>query len=461
MRRVLLASVGVLLPSSALANAPEIAFGASARTNAMGGAGTASSADGDAAYHNPAALSRCPDSHVTGFTQRYHYALDVDRTGADAPAGGMRPMPDQTRAGMSACLRLPRDLTIGTRFATSIESLSTIDVDTLDPTPMFPLYGRPIEYMSIQFGAAWQPVPEIALGVGASMLVSTDLSFSTNVPVGVIVDGNLAELGFDINVNLQPRMTPYLGVLVRPTDDLYVGLTYRGALSHNLSMPISIVTTVLEFTFPIPMNLDVDTWYSPRSISVGGAYRATPKLELTADFTIYDYRARRALLDDSVGLSAPDPYLDVTPGNATGSIVGLLIALPTADAPNYRASYALRMGGELTVLDGRLAFRAGYGVRTAALPLPGARNTTLLDGTVHSLSAGMGIAFGDGWSRDRVEADATPALYEGEVARPRMSYRLDTFGRLGVMVTREDAIKDIRWGGVLFDLGGSFTVGWR
>ena len=54
-----------LVGARALANAPEDMFGVSARVSGMGGAGTAISRDGFAAYSNPAGLARCPDSPST------------------------------------------------------------------------------------------------------------------------------------------------------------------------------------------------------------------------------------------------------------------------------------------------------------------------------------------------------------------------------------------------------------
>ncbi len=470
------------------ANAPEDMFGLSARTNAMGGAATALSRDGFAAYHNPASLARCPDNQINVDVRHARYGLSTERLGADAPPDSVAPLRDPTRFALGACLLLPFHLAAGFTVGIGLEDPGTLRLDTSSSRPVFPLYGESLEYLNINAALAYRPVRQFAIGAGASILLNSDLAISAFVPVGQLdPNGNFQDIKFNIGFSMAPRAAPYIGVLVEPHRRVRFALAFRGKLAHSISLPMSITAVFLDWTVPVPMQLTAETWYSPRQLSLGVSAEPIDALTLSSDVTWYGYNDLR---------ESSFPYLSVSdiPGSM-GSILGL-VGIPTPDPPDYRSAWALRVGAEGRLLEGKLALRGGYAVRSSALPSPGARNTTLLDGTVHSFTLGAGYAFGVGWDDeqsgqhtfsehhdDDIEvlddapvlegdeggetaeparsASATPAPVESEDEPLRMSVRGDTFMRLSVMPDRTDSQKDLRWGGNIFDLGLTMTLGWR
>jgi long-subunit fatty acid transport protein len=515
MRRIVLALIACsLLDSRALANAPEDTFGVSARVNAMGGAGNAISNDGFAAYHNPAGLSRCADHQMSMDIRHSSYGLTSTRVGADAPPDSTRPLRDPTRISIGACLRLPYHISAGISFGIGLEDPGTLRLDSGRSQPAFPMYGDSLEFLSVNMALAYRPVRQLAIGAGASILVNSELAISAFVPVGQPdAMGNNTNLSFNIGWHMKPTAAPYVGILVEPHRRIRIGMTYRGALAHHINLPMSITAVFLQWEVPIPMQFSVDSWYTPQSLSMGAAIEASRDITVSTELTWYDYGA---LAKSSF------PYLNISeiPGTM-GSVLGL-VGIPNPDAPGFRSVWAARAGAEGRLLDGRLAIRGGYALRTSSLPDPGARNTTLLDGVTHSFTMGGGYAFGRRWDelesspRSRgagheseeqiIVADAEPAtepepalegdapatdgattdgpavdtMAAGEVPANRtarvvaiesineddhepieLSARIDVFSRITIMPNQTSQQKDLRYGGHIFDVGATFTLGWR
>lgn len=379
----------------------------------------------------------------------------MDRTGADAPAATTLPLEDETRFGAAACLALPRRFALGFSISGGLQNLTTMHLNSMTPAPNFALYGQSLQFVSITAGAAYRPIDEVSIGVGASVLVNSRLGVNAYVPVlQQNPNGTFRDIAFNVSYEMTPRAAPYLGVLVEAGERARIGASFRGELAHDLSMPVSITAVFLGFNLPVPIQLDATMWYSPRTISIGAEVDATDRLLLTADASWYDYRA----LENSAY-----PYLRITEIPDTVVSALPLLGVPVSDAPGFRSAFAIRAGAEATFLDGRLALRAGYGLRTSALPKPGARNTTLLDGMVHMISVGGGYAFGRGWTdeTETPDGDDDGIRYEGEEDESERNFRLDGFARLAVMPTQSDTVKDVRYGGTIFDFGGTFTFGWR
>lgn len=486
----LIAVLSCVLCPRARANAPEDMFGASSRVSGMGGAGTAIARDGSAAYYNPALLARCPDSNVSVDTHRITYGLHTSRTGADAPADNLEPNPSQTRAGLGACLLLPHHLAAGVYVASGLEHLSTVRMESASARPNFPLYGRSLEHLNINVGIAYRPIRQVSIGVGLSVLANSNLSVAVDLPLATYnANGNFQDLGFTIGFRLKPRLAPYVGVLIEPTRRVRIGFSFRERIAMNLNIPMSITAQFLGFTVPVPMYLTANVWYSPRQLSVGVAGDLTRNVTVTGDVTWYGYK-------DLASNSFPYIRVGDIPGTG-GSILGL-VGLAQADAPGFRDVIGVRTGIEGRIGGNRhIALRGGYGFRTSALPTPGARNTTLLDGMVHSFTVGAGVAIHNAWddsqdpfdpSNRRVshnrrllerqqrlvlegerDGDGDGATQETETeleedpfvrAHP-FTARLDLFMRLSVMQGGSDALKEINWGGSTLDFGSTVAVGWR
>lgn len=472
MRRLVLALLAsTFATSGASANAPEDMFGTSARVTAMGGAGTAIARDGYAAYYNPAALARCPDNQISVDVRHIAYDLAVYRRGADAPADGLGTMRDPTRISLGACLLLPYHFSAGITFSTGLEEQATLRLPTGSNRPNFPLYGQPLEHVNVNAALAYRPIRQLSIGVGASVLAGLDLPIIADVPVGQLdANSNFIDLTFRITAHVAPRVAPYIGVLIEPNRKLRVGVTYRGRISLGYDSALAITTVFLDWNVPVPIVLRGETWYSPHQVAIAVAGEPAPNLTLTFDTTWYGYGEQR---------QSSFPYLTVStiPGSM-GSVLPL-VGVPNPDPPDFHSAFALRLGAEGRVLESRrLALRGGYALRTSALPTSGSRNTTLLDGVTHAFTVGGGYAFNVGWdesddAHDRPPPPPPPAGVrvpapapddepeDDHETRTLMTARVDAYARMTLMPFQNDAIKDIRYGGHLFDAGLTLTLGWR
>lgn len=482
MRRFLLALTALLLVSSApaivSANAPEDLFGASARVNGMGGAGTAISRDGFAAYYNPALLARCPDSHLSVGGLRVNYSLNARRTGADAPAESPAPLDNAVRGSFGACLLLPYHLAAGVAVSSGLDLLGRVTLNTRRAQPTYPLYGRNLDQVAINVGMGYRPIRQLSVGVGASVLANASLGIAVDIPLAMQrPDGTYENLAFRIDSTTLPRAAPYLGVLIEPSRRVRIGVAYRGQIALGVTEPLAIIAQFIGLTVPVPMQLSTETWYSPKQLAIGAAVDVTDNVLATADVTWYGY-------GDLAARSYPYIVVGDAPGT-TNSVLNLL-GLSATDNPDFRNVWQLRAGVEGRVGGNRhLALRGGYSVRSSALPSPQNRNTTLLDGALHSFTVGAGIAIHNAWddsadSHDRFSAhhedgyDGEEPTLEGDAdaaeravrTRPeshalRISARADAFMRLSVMPWQRDDVKDLRWGGTMFDMGATFSLGWR
>lgn len=386
---------------SARANTPEDLQGVGARANAMGGAGTALYGDFTATYYNPGALSRCTDDHVGVDIRHTMYGLDVERRGADAPAGSPKPLNDQTRVTTGFCLRLPYNISFGLSLGVGLQNLASLDQAAPSSRSQWVMYGESLQQFSIALGISYQPIEQLSVGFGGSILVNTDLSFGSNVPVAQDVDNDGYSDPLDVNLRLSilPTGAPYLGVLVTPTPRLRFGLTFRGEMFLNLDEPATIRVSALGLDVPIPIQVRGAAWYSPRQFALGTSFDATDDLTVTADVTYYNWSALGGTYY---------PYLAITPQRGYDDTVVGALSFPRMGNPGWKDVWVPRVGGELRLMDSRLAIRGGYGYRPSALPRPGSTSmigndgtslvtnvATLLDTGVHSISLGAGYYFGE------------------------------------------------------------------
>ncbi len=498
-----LSVVGWLVSGSvAHANTPEDMQGVMARTNAMGGAGTALVGDYGGAYYNPATLSYCP-TNVAGVDMRHtFYNLSVRGAGAAAFPDGPKPLRNQTRVTTGACVQLPYNVSFGLSFGLGLQDPMTLDQTTPNDRPMFAMYGEALEQLSVAIGVAYRPFRQLSIGFGGSILVNSDLAFTAIVPIAY--DGpdpgtDDDPLSVGIEWHLQMNAAPYVGILVSPIDQLRIGFTFRGPLYHNLSTPALVGVSVVGLDLSIPLRVQSFGWYSPRQFAVGVSGSPIPELTLTADITYYQWGF------------APGPFLYVNPdvdcADPGESSVACALNYPGVEreALGYRDIVVPRLGAEVKLLDGHLAVRGGYAFRPSAISLPDdARPVNLLDGDVHSVSLGFGYRIGRmpneapraltpeelaeaeidraaeeaerqaelaEYAAERERATAEGRVIDdpaalmpegGELAQraPEITATVDVFFRANMMKAQLVTTRDYSFGGNVYDLGPSMTLGW-
>lgn len=439
-------------PSVARANTPEDLSGLGARARAMGGAGTATARDFSTIYYNPAGLALCPTRSFTLDLSHAVNGLDLEAEPDDPELEEVR---DQTRVYVGACTALPYGLAFGFSFGTGLQNPTTLDQTTLDPEPQYLLYGEAQEQLSIMLGLGFRMFDELAIGIGASILLNSFMVIDATIPV--IED---AEVEGALAWDLQPIAAFYGGIRYSPVDEVRIAATYRSALYHDLDATARVDVEVAGVLLEVDLLLESAAWYSPQQLALGGAVDVLPELTIAVDLTWYDWSAH------------PGPFVIASP--AEGDPASIAAALQYAPRENhgFTDAWVPRFGAEYRLTDLGVALRGGYAYRAAVAPLPQQRSN-VLDSSVHALAIGAGYAWG---ARDVEPAkSAFGSMAGGERAEPRgrdgdgINGAVDAYVRVSLMseqhVTRtgdreQPVLNDYRFGGSVFELGASLTVGW-
>ena len=343
----------------------------------MGGAGTAAAFDYSAAYYNPANLSFCPTSSLSASFSRanMNLSVDSDNESVTTDAAGVR-----TGIDLGICTHGPYNLTFGFMFGTGLEAPQRFGQNSVDALPRFVLYGPKMDQLSIQLGMAYRIIESLSIGVGAAVLINSDLALTNRIPV--LVEGE--EIENVISWNLEPRMAPYIGVSYEPIPDVHVGLSYRGALYHQLNAVAFTEVNAVGIDLQIDLLLESVAWYSPQQAAFGASFAPMPGLIFAGDVTWYNWS------------NDPGPFIRASPYQ--GSPVAESLDFPEPYEPNYRDIVQPRFGVEYTWRE-MIDFRGGYSLRPWIAPVPDGL-TNLLDSTTHILTLGGGYRWGARVSED-------------------------------------------------------------
>lgn len=435
-----------LLPSMASANTTQDVLGVGSRIKAMGGAGTAAAVDHSATFYNPANLAYCRTNSAALELQHLTYGLKVE---SDNEAIEGRDLEDRTAVTIGACLFLPFDVSLGIALEAGLQNPQTLYHKSLNSQPLFALYGQPMDQLTLTGALSYRVTDQIALGLGGAVLVNSWLDLRNSVPV-VTED---EELTNEIAWQLNPTGALYAGITYRATENLRFGASYRGALYHKLEAYAYTTVEAAGIVLDVDFILEGAAWYSPQQVAVGGAYDIGPHASIAADVTWYNYA------------NHPGPYLRATPIDDQDSIAADL-TYPPVEEPNFRDIFVPRVGGEYFVMP-ELALRAGVAYKPTPAPRPKEdARANLLDESVTTVSLGAGWSFG-GYPQGAQARDATATTPADGDPKPANGAVLDAHLRLHHMpdVTvdkRDPDLGDYRYtfGGVMFDVGLTLTVGW-
>ena len=436
---VVLAAAVAILPTTARANSSEDILGVSARTSALGGAGTALVSDFTATYYNPAGLALCREGMLGVDVRHVYYRLQATR---DPESTAERPdnPSNYTRLTAGLCIRLPYNLSFGTMLGLGVRELLTETLSSQNTSPRFPLYGHSTEQMTILLGLAWRPKPWLAVGFGVSIFLDGSIPFNLRAPIAVADPDDptrLEPLDLDLDLHMVPKVAPYLGVIVEPRPHVRLGVAYRDPLFSEFEVRPTVAVKLVGLDLLIPVLVEAIGWYSPRQFALGASGEPIEHVTVTGDVTWYNYGALA---------STPYPFLSVTPTSGDDGITSQ-IGFPRVENPGWNNAWAVRAGGELRVLDDHVAVRAGYALRTAALNIPDpSSNVNLLDGTVQSFTFGVGYSARGPADRSRNAKGAT--------------FAVDTFFRANAMADQRAEAKLLSFGGTILDLGVTATMGW-
>ena len=349
-------------PIPALADYASI-YGLSPRATAMGGAFTAVADDVSAVFYNPAglALDR-PDALVAG----YIFAAPRIRLREDLTGEEYTAFDEELSAGQIGLAIAMDPIFTSLKHRFVIGMLISFTGDTkvaswVDSKPwserQLPVSGRAQDVMVMAYGAGLEIFPWLRIGAGFRFNVTYNanrMEFTFRVP----------ELEFVVNridIKAETEMAPTAGLLVRPTEKLSIGLTWRR--EHSAANIVAHGSNRIEvfddLVFELPLKIDFYDFYSPTEVAAGMVYTLAGGLELSADLTF----ARWSRFDNPFGERPQGVMRDIW-------------------VPRLGASWAA--GPDWTVM-------GGYAYHPSPVR-SGQSETAFIDNDQHSFSAGARYA---------------------------------------------------------------------
>ncbi len=347
-------------------------LGASARMRAMGGAGTALSADDSSVYYNPANLARCA-SHLVSLSADYVQSnFSVDNGTPNVPVDQVG---SQGLVSLGGCFKLPYDISLGFHVTFGLPNPMFVGLRTVDDQFHMMMYGSGLKLPSAMAGIAYRPIKQLSVGVAFAL-------------------SGGATLGMDMNASLATKQVQSLlsgpatasvaaiaGVTYEPLDSLFLGITYRSESYGAMLAPTHIVTEVAGIQSIIDPTMEAYLGYSPHQIAIGAAYSPLKALTVGVDVTWYYWP------------NYSGPFLQFTPPPENASAESALSKFVRAHNTkfSFRNVFMPRIGVEYT-FPRDIHVRAGYGFRPAAVDLP-TGSANLLDADSHNVSFGAGYRF--------------------------------------------------------------------
>lgn len=296
-----LAGATLLFAASASAH-PFALYGLGSRTTAMGGAGTATATGASAVHYNPARLTTGPSSAFIGGYATFNdlqinlaprpEGYDIPIT-SDQPAAwpvipteyrlNERKDPEQPGTGVNFALGAVSDLGFqGFRVGViaALPVVSTVDAKTtfadereqyFSNTLQWDLMGVRTEQATLELAAAYQVLPSLSVGVGASYMPATTLN---NEGYLNAVDSP-GELDLNVGMSIPSRIRPNFGL---SWDDgtFSGGFAYRSEQYMELAGDTLVQargTDPQSDGYPFVQRMNVVLNYQPSEVSMGFAGR--------------------------------------------------------------------------------------------------------------------------------------------------------------------------------------------
>ncbi|HEX5061946.1 MAG TPA: hypothetical protein VFV99_21405 [Kofleriaceae bacterium] len=457
----------MIVPAFAHANTPEDVYGSSAKTIAMGGAGTALPGDFSSAHYNPAGLSFCHDDLLAlDVSYIAHHLTFTDEDTARTEPLVPKETRNQTRFMLGSCLDLPFDLSAGIMLGFGTPGAIRLDQQTANETPHYVMYGEANEQLSMALGFSWRASKQLSIGAGFAALFKSRLPLDADFPIlepDPTDPSGYRPVSFGLGIGLGAKLAPRFGVLWTPSPRFRIGAAYRGPLFHDLDVD-AYIKAKLIIEIPVPVHVDSLGWFSPRQFSAGASGEPTENLTLTADVTYYRWGELRTS-------ESSYPFLNMyslDPMGASGALV-----FPRPIRPGWKNNLAWRAGGEWRSPGGGMAVRGGFGYRTRGVNSAENSNVNLLDAP--TITASTGVAW---FAGTRAAAPAAPRRKKRTSEPPRwwrytlpdVNFAADAFIRVDHMLEQQvdhtstpgAAIpeKHYRFGGQVFQFGLMATLGW-
>lgn len=378
---VLLVAAVMLVPGTATAN-PADAFGLGPRIPAMGGAGTAATDDTAAGYYNPAAF---------GFFEHLRLDLGYQYAQPELEIGGRNVGVDASR-GMSLGVVVPGkigpvSLGLGGTFFLPDGYYSRTRA-LAGGQPRFQLYDNRPQRFLFSFNLGLSYGDWLAIGGGLTYMSGTSGEILLRGRVG-FPDASDSELtqGFDVDVETIPY--PQLGMMIKATDWLTFGASYRGEFELDLDLTLDIRGSiggrdqeqVVEDGFFVVNSASRDL-FQPAQFTVGAAAQVTSDLLVTVDLGYHrwsSFNNPATVIDIDLDVGTFNEDIDITEA-------------PPFPAPNFDDIWVPRVGAEYRAFTGyhvSVDVRGGYAYEPSPAPEQTDENN-FVDNDKHTVSVGAG-----------------------------------------------------------------------
>jgi long-chain fatty acid transport protein len=342
------------------ASAPDL-FGMGPRPAALAGGGVADGDGWDQTYTNPAGLADARRRQLSLGYLGARYLVRLDGAARDITPtngvllGAVLPIPFggilRDRVGLGLAFHLP------TEFVTRARA-------PFPGTPRLPLLDDRTQVVSVAVSAGVRVHRRVELGVGVLALAA----LVGQIVISTDASGHATTLS---NEELVTRLSPVVGLRVRATDRLRLGLVYRGESTAEYDVRILTKLSGLSDTIPTLLLRGV-AQYDPHQLHLEAALafgQATLFLGLAwKHWSGY-----------------PIPSENATPGTPAQPSPGLHDTVVPRLALEMRHGFAR----------GVAVLRAGYAYELS--PADAHTNTPYLDADRHVLGCGGGIS----WVRGR------------------------------------------------------------
>jgi long-chain fatty acid transport protein len=378
----LVAACALLVPAAARAN-PIDAFGFGARGPAMGGAQTAATRDGGANYYNPGAIAMGDDIRID-----LGYQLAAPRLSVNGGDQGV-----DTSRGLAVGFSAP-----GTLFGAHVAFGAGVFLPDERVTrartlaagkPRWALYDNRPQRIFLGSNFAVRLGQRVFIGAGIAYMSRTSGTLDLTGRVG-FPDETDSSLNLSIDTDVVTIRYPQAGILVRVTDWLDVGASYRGGFVLELDQKFSIRGDVGPADGPIVvedgyflLHSIAQDLFQPEQWSLGFAAQLTPRVLLAGDLTWQRWSAmENPAADIEIELDLKD-FNDLV----------MIPDAPPLPALHFHDIVVPRLGVEVLAHQGphtRWMVRGGYAWEPSPAPEQQGE-TNLIDNDKHTVSLGLGV----------------------------------------------------------------------
>ncbi|MEM6956392.1 MAG: outer membrane protein transport protein, partial [Myxococcota bacterium] len=218
------------------------------------------------------------------------------------------------------------------------------------------------------------------------------LAFQSQSTLTLDIRGDLPIVNAELNARLEHQFRgelesiryPTIGMQIRATDRLDIGLVYRGEVELSNTIIAIANADVTGTTLDFDLISTSTSLFAPQQVSLALQYAILENLSVAFELTWMDWSSHPSLIADQEISLTVDILGDL-------GEIGALPPLPM----NLHDTFVPRLGVEYRALEGTTNVDLRFGYVYENSPFPAQRGiTNFVDNDKHTLSLGLGLGFG-------------------------------------------------------------------